>query len=88
MGNFHVFVDEDVIKRMEKLDSVTRKRIKKSIEKLKEVNNVYDAKLDIKKLKGFRNIYRMRVGKMRVLFEIEKNNIYIFDVLPRSKAYK
>ncbi len=88
MSNFRVFVDEGVTKKIEKLDSVTRKRIKKCIEKLKEINNVYETKLDIKKLKGYRNIYRMRVGKMRVLFEIEKDKIYIFDVLPRSRAYK
>ncbi len=43
---------------------------------------------DVKKLQGFKNDYRLRVGDLRVLFSIENDIIIIKDVLPRGQAYK
>lgn len=40
-------------------------------EKLKELKNGFSQKLDIKKLSGYRNHYRLSVGKFRILFELE-----------------
>jgi len=45
--------------------------------------------LDIKKLLGYRNHYRLRVGDFRILFELEKpRTIRVYGVLHRRKAYK
>ncbi|MCC7559393.1 MAG: type II toxin-antitoxin system RelE/ParE family toxin [Methanobacterium sp.] len=45
--------------------------------------------LDIKKLKGYSNHYRLRIGKYRVLFQLQKDHvIIIYAILPRKKAYK
>ena len=43
---------------------------------------------DVKKLQGFQNDYRLRVGDLRVLFSISDETITIKDVLPRGQAYK
>jgi mRNA interferase RelE/StbE len=43
---------------------------------------------DIKKLKGSINIYRLRVGDYRVLFELEGTVITVYDVLHRKDAYR
>lgn len=42
---------------------------------------------DVKKLTNFTPEYRLRVGKYRVLFEIEDNRVIIYRIKPRSKAY-
>jgi len=40
------------------------------------------------KLKGFKNQYRLRVGKYRVLFELApEKKLLVFAVVPRKAAY-
>ena len=45
---------------------------------------------DIKKLKGseLRNYYRLRKGKFRGIFFIEKNNIFVIKIDKREDVYK
>lgn len=45
---------------------------------------------DIKKLKGCTNTYRNRIGKHRIIFEINKNKIIILveNISLRKDAYK
>ena len=40
--------------------------------------------LDIKKLKGSRNLYRVRVGRVRVIFEQTKNGNNIISISNRD----
>jgi mRNA interferase RelE/StbE len=42
---------------------------------------------DVKKLKGSRNEYRLRVGSYRVLFELEGNRIVVY-IGPRKDMYQ
>lgn len=47
------------------------------------------ANLDIKKLSGYSNHYRIRIGNYRIRMEFEKpNRLKIFWIGKRSKAYK
>jgi mRNA interferase RelE/StbE len=66
------------------LDRPTKQRIKAGIEGLPDG--------DIKLLQGFNNIYRLRIGKYRVLYEYRnigsKQLLYIKDVGPRGDIYK
>ncbi|ATZ61536.2 MAG: type II toxin-antitoxin system RelE/ParE family toxin [Methanosarcinales archaeon Met12] len=42
-----------------------------------------------KKLKGYKNHYRLRVGRYRVLFEfIDGYKMVVYAILPRRKAYR
>jgi mRNA interferase RelE/StbE len=43
---------------------------------------------DIKKLKGSSNIYRLRVGDYRVIFELEGNTATVYDISDRKDAYR
>ena len=43
---------------------------------------------DIKKLKGYDNWYRLRVGSLRILFEYTADAVIITDILPRGQIYK
>ncbi len=43
---------------------------------------------DVKKLKGFKQKYRLRAGNYRVLFELEGATIVIYDVGDRKDIYE
>jgi mRNA interferase RelE/StbE len=43
---------------------------------------------DVKKLKGFKNKYRLRAGNHRVLFEMEGATIVVYDVGDRKDIYE
>ncbi|MBI4973544.1 type II toxin-antitoxin system RelE/ParE family toxin [Candidatus Roizmanbacteria bacterium] len=43
--------------------------------------------LDIRKMANTKNIYRLRVGKIRTIFEIESSNVYIHDIDFRGNIY-
>ena len=43
---------------------------------------------DIKKLKGSKNQYRLRVGNYRVLFELEADTVTVYDLGHRKDIYK
>jgi len=44
--------------------------------------------LDVKKLIGTGNKYRVRIGDYRVLIELERDSIVVFAVLHRKRAYR
>ena len=46
-------------------------------------------RLNVKKLKGYENTYRIRVGSWRIIYKVSKNekSILIYDILPRKSAY-
>jgi len=43
---------------------------------------------DVKKLKGFKDKYRLRAGNYRVLFELEGGTIVVYDVGDRKDIYE
>jgi len=66
------FLDKQPVKKSE--------RIKKAISALPSG--------DVKKLKGIRNGYRLRIGDVRVLFEKDGTQIYIVKIDNRGDVYK
>ena len=63
----------------------------------KEARRLIGAKLDraqndltgdIKKLKGFKNKYRLRAGNYRVLFELEGACLVVYNVGDRKDIYE
>ena len=74
------FYSKTAQKSIKKLDIQVKSRIKAGIEAIPAG--------DIKKLSGYTDLYRLRIGDYRVLFEWQGSEIYIDDVLPRGQAYK
>ena len=68
------------VKYIDSCDKIEKQRLKTAIEKIPFG--------DIKKLQGFENDYRLRVGDLRVLFSINDDTIVINDILPRGQVYK
>lgn len=65
-----------------------RQRVLDKLEILAQ--NPYKNTLDIQKLQGRDNRYRLRVGKYRILYEIIENQIliYAYDADSRGGIYK
>ena len=42
--------------------------------------------LDVKKLKGYRNVFRVRKGQLRIIFSRDGNTITIFSIDRRSET--
>jgi mRNA interferase RelE/StbE len=73
-------------KAIKDLRSLPKQIQSKILEKVQLMEN--DLAGDVKKLTNFTPEYRLRVGNYRVLFEIENENIVIYRVKPRDKAYQ
>lgn len=78
-------IREKFLRKFRKIDEEWRLRI---FDVLKKLENGDLARLDIKKLKGYKNIYRIRVGDFRIKFKKEESLIKVFDVERREKAHR
>ena len=73
------------LKFLSKLEKGNKKRVFKKIKELE--NDPFPS--DVKKLKGEKDIYRIRIGDFRVLYRLipEDDVILIFKVDKRSRVY-
>ena len=86
MPKYRVFLERKASRQLEKLDKDVRDRIVEALHVLRDEG--FSRKLDIVKLRGYKNYYRLRVGRYRILFELEaERTIIVYAVLPRKKAY-
>jgi len=87
LTKFLVYVERKARKQLGKLSNETRRRVVEALSTLEREG--FSMELDIKKLLGYRNHYRIRIGKHRVLFEFSADKtIIVYAVLPRETAYK
>lgn len=70
-------------KDIQKLDNVTKKRIKKKLDEYVKDPLNYAKKLTDSKI----GTYRWRIGNYRVVFDIENQNIIILRVGHRREIY-
>ena len=82
---FKVLIEKKARRQIEKLTEDVKARI---IEALKELEKGFSARLDIKKLKGTKNHYRIRVGDYRILFVLDSDITYVYDISHRRNVYK
>ena len=77
---------DKISKTIKKIDSKDALRIADTIEQVVKgkLNN-----LNIKKLKGHKDVFRVRVGNYRVIYKQKSNNIAILHIAHRNgKTYK
>ena len=80
---YEVYLRRKAIKLIKRLPPDIKERVREAIMKLGD----FPLGLDVKKIKGTKNKYRVRVGDYRIIIELQKNMITVIDVLPREKAY-
>ena len=77
------------LKDLANLPPIYRERIEKIVfEEIPELNNIFGV-LDIKKMRGYRDYYRVRVGAYRIGCKLEvENRIIFYRVKSRNDIYK
>jgi len=73
---------DKIEKALAKLSGKEREKIKQALEKLfsKEVTG-----MDIKKLKGRKDIFRLRVGNLRIIYRLNDDKIFILAISRRNE---
>lgn len=84
---FKVFFTAKADKELARLASTDIKRI---LEKLPLLSSPFTSNLDIKKLINQPDFYRLRVGKMRIIFEVDtvKKEIWVRKIGYRGGIYQ
>jgi len=72
--------ERETAKQIKNLDKATKVRILSGIEQLPGG--------DIKKLEGYNETFRLRIGKYRILYAYDQGDIVIKSILTRGSAYK
>jgi len=80
---------KDAIKFVEKLDGKMKSKLG-AIFKVLKIDPLPFREYDLKKLKGTKNFYRVRIGKIRIIYEIREleQEIYIHFIGYRERAYE
>lgn len=76
---------DKITKFIQSLDENIRKRLKEKLQKLKE--NPFSMP-GVKKLQAWgKNIYRLRIGNIRIIYKIENREVDIIDIDFRGNIY-
>lgn len=88
MPNYTVLVESKAKKQLKKLSKDKQTRILTALTTLESEG--LSNKLDIKKLKGYQQHYRIRIGRLiRILFELSADRtLIIYSISTREKAYE
>lgn len=77
---------DKIQKFIDSLDKKTREHLRERVSALK--NNPFQKHQDIKKLNNWgTNAYRLRVGKIRIIFRITGNKIEVLAIDYRGNIY-
>ena len=83
---FKVYFKNQAYRDFACLDKKTRQRIARAINTLHDFSPKIS--IDIKKLKTPFEGYRLRIGDLRILFTVDKDEIKIYSIKHRKDAYK
>ena len=86
---FAVNIKRKSLKKLEKLDKKQKQRIAAIILILKK-DPIPFRKADVCKLRGYENTYRIRIGEMRIVYQVSWNErtVLIHYIGPRERAYE
>ena len=84
---FEVYVSKKALKGLKELPQEYRAKVLELLEEFKK--NPLPDNYDVKKLKGFENAYRVRVGKYRVVYKVDwdERKVFVVFIGHRGKAY-
>lgn len=86
---FEIRAKKKAVKFISTIPDDQKKRLKELFLTLKE-EPVPVKSADVAKLRGFQNIYRIRIGKIRVVYEVKwkEKTLLIHRISFRKDAYK
>ena len=80
---YQIFIKKRAKKFIDKLPATDKRRVVEAIERLPEGE-------DIKKLRGYEGVLRLRVGSYRVIYEVDNDRLIVtvIDAGNRGQIYK
>lgn len=69
MNGFAVKAKKSVLGRIKRLNKAPRRKVVGLMEDLKR-DQIPADEYDVKRLRGYRNTYRVKLGKLRVVYEV------------------
>lgn len=86
--NYSIEFDKSAFKYLQKLDKPMRVRIVHCLQILSE--NPFNSELDVKRMKGTIDEFRLRIGSYRVVYSLENDAllIYVIKIGSRGEIYK
>lgn len=80
---YQILIKKRAKKFIDKLAATEKKRVVEAIERLPEGE-------DIKKLRGYEGIFRLRVGSYRIIYEVDNGKfiVTVIDAGNRGQIYK
>ncbi len=88
--SFDIRLHPNAVKFLKGQDEDTRNRIKSALRNLEDDPFISRSKADIKKMKGTKgreNLYRLRIGDYRVVYEVEGGTVWVTEIFLRGKGY-
>ncbi len=84
---FKVVLTSKAVRSFKNLPEEQKERCGEIFDELQ--NSFAPIRLDVKKLTGHENTYRIRSGSWRIIYKYDNQEklILIYDILPRKKAY-
>jgi mRNA interferase RelE/StbE len=84
---YNLYFHPNSLKRLKKIPQSDRKRVIQKISSLGK--NPFAANLDIKKLATSKNCFRIRIGDLRAIYELnhKRKTIYVWEIDYRGKVY-
>ena len=81
-----ILIDSSFERDVKKLPIAIQLRIKSTLELLITASSLQE--LDVTKMEGAKNAYRIRVGDYRIGFYLENNQIVLSRALNRKEIYR
>ena len=86
---FHVLVSPTAQKQLRKLPLNDGERVRRGLRALTEDPTTPRVGADIRTLGGaIRRKFRLRVGPFRIIFAVEGNEVYVYEVFRRGRGYR
>lgn len=87
--SYQLKLHKSVTKFLKSAPAKTRKRIIDKLNLLQE-NPLTHPQLDIKAMQGLTDIYRLRIGQLRIIYQIQQDKliIYLLTIGSRGDVYK
>lgn len=77
--------DKSFLKSIEKIkDASLKQKIASAIDEAELANDLHDLK-QLKKLRGYKSYYRIKIGDYRIGVEVEKPDVVIFIIVAHRK---
>jgi len=74
--SYRLLLHKNVTKFLNKCPAKQRAGLIEKLEKLKQ--DPVNTELDIKVLQGCRDVYRLRIGQVRLIYQVRNNELVIF----------